>query len=302
MRRFRFAFALLLASLPARSAWSGERTDTCVEVDAPSDREALRTLIESELDRHPSHHAVREGCVSYLRIELIELEGERFLTARINEQVPERVRVGAGGVEAAVSNLLTVVLHNDPVRLRGPLSKNWLGEQREAFVKGQNQLSIESFELFTLLDGRLQTLPGFVISGRREAPRWFLGVRLAAAVSPSSGEAVALTSYVSAAAEGALFSHPSAETSLFGSLLLGVELERFSGPAPFLGEGARGTAVGMGFSPGVRGGVELLRLSEIRLAFSLEARLPVFLSDDPDGGVMRDAWMPSAALAGGLVF
>ncbi len=153
MRHFRFAFALLLASLPARSAWSRERTDTCVDVAASSDREALRTLVESELDRHPSHHAVRDGCVSYLRVELIELDRERFLTARINEQVPERVRVGPGGVEAAVTKLLTVVLHNDPVRLRGPISRNWLGEQREAFVTGQNQFALEGLQLFALLDG-----------------------------------------------------------------------------------------------------------------------------------------------------
>ena len=307
MGRALFAAVAALSLASSREARADARIATCVEVLGGSDREALRSLVESELDRHPSHRAARDECTSYLRVELIDIPqadgGGRFLTGRVNEQVPERVRVGSNGLEAALERLLTVVLHNDPVRLRGPVKRTWLGEQSQAFVEGRNEFALEALELFVPLDERLQTLPGFALGARREAPGWFIGLRLVAAFSPGTvEERPTLVTWGSAGLEGAVFSSPAASTSLFASVLLGFEYQRFSGPAPLLDPGARGTAVSAGFSPGLRGGVELFRVSSIRLCLSVEARLPLFLADDLDAGVVRNTWLPSAALAGGAVF
>jgi hypothetical protein len=96
---------------------------TCVEVAAaPAETDALTRLIKSEIDRHPTHRAVSSDCESTLTVEVIDLGagGGKWLTGRLNTQVPYRERVGAEGLAPAVERLLTVLLHNDPLILRGP--------------------------------------------------------------------------------------------------------------------------------------------------------------------------------------
>jgi len=293
--------ALLLLSIQAQA-----RTPTCVEViGAKGDAAELRRLVESELDRHRSHRAVREGCGSYLRVELIEIDpvdgGGRFLTARINEQVPQRVRVDGRGLEPALERLLTVVMHNDPVRLRGPLTRTWLGEQGEAFVRGENRYAIEAFQLYTPLGDSLQSLPGLVLSAGRETRAWYLGLRLGSALAPSPpDDRAALSLWVKGELEAGLFASPTGTSSLFAALLLGAEVQRFTGPAPLLGPGARGSAVSGGFAPGLRAGLELLRVAEARVTLFAEISLPAFISTDRDGGIV-DQWLPTAAIGGGAM-
>ncbi len=282
------------------------RIATCVEViGGAGDGAELLRLVESELDRHPSHQAVRQGCTSYLRIELIQIDpidgGGRYLTARINEQVPERVRIDGRGLLPALERLLTVVLHNDPVKLRGPVTRTWFGEQGEAFVRGKNAYSLEAFELFTPLGGELQTLPGLVLSGRRETRAWYLGLRLGGALSPNiPDDRTVLEAWLKTELEAGLFANPSGTSSLFAALLLGGEFQRFTGPAPLLGTAARGSAVSGGFSPGLRGGLELLRSAEARVTIFAQISLPAFVSSDPDGGVVNQ-WLPTAAIGGGAL-
>ncbi|HEX7670001.1 MAG TPA: hypothetical protein VF395_10470, partial [Polyangiaceae bacterium] len=114
----------VLVSL-ASSARAQEKVRTCVVVEssAAAERQALTTLVESGVDRHPSHHAVKDECSTYLRVELIEIGGDRFLTGRVGGEVPDRVQIaGKGGkaLESALAELLRVVLGNDPVTLKAP--------------------------------------------------------------------------------------------------------------------------------------------------------------------------------------
>ncbi|HEV8247146.1 MAG TPA: hypothetical protein VGP93_15320 [Polyangiaceae bacterium] len=306
MHGFVAGAAALLASTVALPSFGAAAIPTCVEVVTGSgSAEPLRRLVESELDRHPSHRAAEHDCMSYLRVELIELDsvegGGRFLTARINEQVPERVQVGVRGIAPALEQLLTIVLHNDPVVLHGPASHTWLGDQSQAFVRGRNYYGLETFELFTRVGERLQTLPGMAFTARRETRSWYLGLRLNSALSPDpSQQQSELIFWLRAEVEAGVFESPAAATSFFGALLLGAEYQRFSGPAPLLGPDARGTAVSAGFAPGLRGGLELLRVGQTRVTIFAQASLPAFLSTDPDAGVVHQ-WLPAAAIGAGAV-
>ncbi len=299
------ACALLLLTL-ATSSTARAAIPTCVEVVTGSGEDpALRRLVESELDRHRSHHAVPRDCVSYLRVELIELDaadgGGRFLTGRINQQVPQRVAVDRRGLEPALENLLTVVLHNDPVRLHGPERSGWLNDQSRAFVRGENYYGLETFELFTPLSSNVQMLPGFALAARRETRAWYLGLRLESALNPNVvPEEQTLVLWFKGGIEGAAFARPSATTTFYGSLLLGAEYQRFRGPAPLLGPGANGTAVALGFAPGVRGGLELFRAGELRATIFAQLSLPAFVSSDPDAGVV-DEWLPTVAIGAGAI-
>jgi hypothetical protein len=291
---------------PAAALGAG-RIPTCVEIETASgDAPELARLVKSELDRHPSHRAVASDCRSYLKIELIELGrmngGGRFLTGRINEQVPHRVPVGPKGVETALVELLSVVLHNDPMSLRGPEAGGWLARQTRSLLRGKNYVGVEPFELFAPVASRLQMLPGLAIAARRESRAGFLGLRLTPAFALSGqAERAELSLWAAAQAEAALFFAPAADVSGFASVLVGAEYQRFRGPAPDLGAGARSTAVEVGLSLGLRGGVELLRVAETRLVIWAQLGAPVFWSEDEDGG-MVDQWLPTALLGGGVVF
>jgi hypothetical protein len=150
---------MLAFGKPTRAAG---RIATCVEVQVSSgDERAFRSLVESELDRHPTHHAVSDDCVSYLKVELIDLgrADGRYLTARINDQVPQRERVERDGLTPALGRLLTILLHNDPVTLRGPEHQTWLGKHAEEFLRGRNRFGLKARrhcpELHSLLGARL---------------------------------------------------------------------------------------------------------------------------------------------------
>ena len=60
---------------------------------------------------------------------------ERWVTGRINTQVPFREKVGADGIGPAVQRLLAVVLNNDPLILQGPESNTWLRRQGRALER-----------------------------------------------------------------------------------------------------------------------------------------------------------------------
>ena len=79
---------------------------------------------------------------------------------------------------------------------------------------------------------------------------------------------------------------------------MGLDYQRFQGPAPLDGAGAIGVATGSGLAVTARVGLEALRTSDVRLLCFLDLELPTFVSHDPDHGVI-DQWVPAASLGCG---
>src|SRR6476646_1860750 len=170
--------ALLLVT---RSAAAQLRT--CVQVEpGRADAQALTRLVKAELDRHPTHRAVDKECQGFLTVEMIDLGGqqqqggEKWVTGRINTQVPFREKVGPDGIGPAIQRLLTVVLNNDPLILKGPESNTWLSRQGRALERRSvMHFGGELYELATRLGGALDTLPGVAIVARREVSALHVG-------------------------------------------------------------------------------------------------------------------------------
>ena len=59
----------------------------------------------------------------------------KWVTGRINTQVPYREKVDADGVGPRCERLLTVVLNNDPLILKGPEANTWLRRQGRALER-----------------------------------------------------------------------------------------------------------------------------------------------------------------------
>ena len=302
----------LLPGVVALAAWlAGARPAlaqlrTCVTIEGAKDAGlVLERLVRSEIDRHPSHHAVTDRCQAYLTVELIDLGAAdgRWLTGRINSQVPHREKVGPDGEVAAVERLLTIVLANDPFVLRDPNTTSWLRRQQRALeVRSHVRVGLEVYELGARVGGSLATLPGLALSVRREVSEFFIGVRVGGAVaSDGARDQLQLRTQVDAQLEAAIYARPSASVSLFASGLLGIAYQRFQGPARLDGPGAIGDAASTGVSIAARAGVEILRTSDVRGLAFVQLQAPAFISADPDHGVV-DGWIPSASLGMGVLF
>lgn len=291
-----------LGALFVLSTWSSPGLAgiaTCLTVDGPGETRGLRDLVESELARHPSHELAEADCEARLRVELIaiapEMGGGRYVTGWLDGEVPHRVPVGEAGVGAALEELLTVVLHNDPRRLRGPDDRSDVFGRgvRALRLEGRTHFGVEVYQVGAWVDGGVQTLPGLAAFVRREVGAVHLAVRLGGAHAFGTPAELTLKTQVIADLEGALFSSARADTAAFVALFLGYELQRFQVPSA--------SADASGFSGGVRGGVELFRVTSTRAVLFLEARAPAFVSSDPDGDVV-DQWTPSAALGAAVAF
>ncbi len=292
---------LLLATRPAAA-----QLRTCVEVEpGKTDREALARLVKSELDRHPSHRAAGDDCQAFLTVELIDLgtQNEKWVTGRINTQVPYREKIEADGVGPAVQRLLSVVLNNDPLILKGPEANSWLRRQGRALERRSvMHFGGEVYQLVSRVGSSFDTLPGLAVTVRREVSALHVGARLGGAFNPGrEPDRLQLRAQFDAQVEAAFYASPSENTSLFASGLVGLVHYRFEGPAPFDGADAAGTATSSGLSLGVRGGVETMRTADVRVLAFLQVMLPAFISRDPDHGVV-DNWIPSAALGAGLLY
>jgi hypothetical protein len=295
-----------VGALLASSGLARAQLRTCVEVAAaPAETDALTRLIKSELDRHPTHRAATSDCESTLTVEVIDLGagGGKWLTGRLNTQVPHRERVGADGMVPAVERLLTVLLHNDPLVLRGPESQGWLVRQERALaLHSTTHFGLEAYELAAPVGGALAMLPGVALSLRREIDQVAIGVRLAGAFSPGAQAATLhLSAQFDAQVEATIYFRPLESVSLFASALVGLDYQRFQGPAPLDGAGAIGVATGSGLAVTARIGIEALRISDVRLVCFLDLELPTFVSHDPDHGVV-DQWVPGASLGLGVLF
>jgi hypothetical protein len=298
------ALGALVTLFAPRAA--GAQVRTCVEVEAPSkEKDEVARLVKSELDRHPSHHATDHDCQGTLTIEVIEL-GARdgaWITARLNTQVPHREKVGPDGLVPAVERLLRVVLNNDPLVLVAPGSQSWLERQRHALeVRSRMHWGPEVYEIGARVGTSLGTLSGFALTLRREASTLYIGTRLGGAIDPGGAlAALHLRMQVDAQVEAGAYASPAEGTSLFASALVGLVYQRFEGPAPLDGPGAVGTATSTALSLAVRGGVEALRTSDVRVLAFVQLEAPVSASRDTDHGVISQ-WIPSVSLGAGLLF
>jgi hypothetical protein len=302
------AVAIALVGVPR---WSFAQLRTCIHVEAGAgptvvETSGLARWVATELDRHPTHRAASADCQSHLTVEVVDLgtRGGKWLTGRINTQVPHREMIRPeGGVVAAVERLLTVILHNDPLVLRGPQSNGWFDRQGRALeLRSRVHFGAEFYQLGSRLGSSLETLPGFAITMRREVSALFVGLRLSGALNPGNlPERLRLKAQFDAQIESAVYATPASSLSPFASAVVGLVHHRFEGPAPLDGPEATGIATSTGLSLGLRAGVEAMRTSDVHLVAFLQVTAPAFVSTDPDRGVV-DQWVPTAALGVGVVF
>jgi hypothetical protein len=226
--------------------------------------------------------------------------GERFLTARLDGEVPAREAVGPGGMGKALEHLITVVLHNDPRQLEGPERDDWIGRTRAAFLRrGTMSVGVELYETSAIVDGRLQALSGVALSGRRELDRIHLGLRVGAASAfEAPHDRLTLTQEFLGQLELAAYGSAEADTAGFAAIALGLDVQRFQAPDPGAASNALQSVTSAGAALGLRGGVELLRTTSTRFQLFAQVLLPAFVSHDADRALVSQ-WTPTLSLGVG---
>jgi len=292
------AVLLLVSAARAQSP-----TETCVEVETTrADRAAIRALVMTEIDRFPTHRSAEAECGSYLRVEIIDLSGTTYVTGRINTQVPHREAV-TEDLAHAIERMLRVVLHNDPVRLRGPRRDNVLRRTLRGLKHGATFFGAEAYQVMALVDGRLAALPGIAMAVRREAKDWHLAARLSFAhrLSDPPPGALRFTGRVGFGLQALYYSDPLADTAFYWGVELGMDHQRMAGPAPGYGEGVEDEYSQTGFAVGGRAGVEFFRTTTGRLDLFTQITVPVFGTHDEEGAIV-DTWIPGLSVGAGLWF
>ena len=301
------ALVTALAAFAVRPVHAQEKVSTCVVVEGPaSELEALRKLVQSEVDRHPSHRAVSKGCAVHLKVELLQVDSDRFLTGRVGGEVPQRVHVeGPGGkpLAAALDELLRIVLGNDPIALKAPGGQSWFSERVFSLKeRGQNTFDVAFLESASPVVGSLTFDPGVLLGFSREIESWQVGIEgLWAQGLHDHPGSVDVDTLIRLQAALTLFGSEEADTSAFAGLSLGLAHQRFSGPRAAELGGGDGTYNVTGPAAGLRGGVEFFRTTSMRVFVFAEVFLPIFWADDQQTEVMK-GWVPSFSLAAGARF
>jgi hypothetical protein len=180
--------AALLVALAAPAA--GAATTLCVEVrsDDAALGAGLRKLVLDEVAHYPSHSVVDRDwsdgrgssapdpagaaplCASRLAVELFQLAGQRYITARVNREVPVRFGVGKDNLAERLAAALRLALRNDPVHLATD-PRELSAVQRAAHSilrRGHTRVRLELFQAIAGSDRGATFAPG---GGRARPPR-----------------------------------------------------------------------------------------------------------------------------------
>lgn len=302
-RRAALVIALLALGCPT-VGYAQSPTETCVEVVTQrADPDALKRLVLTELDRFPTHRSAEDNCGSYLRVEVIDLADGTYVTGRINTQVPHREKVAENDMAEAVERMLRIVLHNDPVRLRGPRSQNFIRRGLRALRTGVTLYGAELYQTTGLLEGEPLGLPGVAVVVRRETTDWHLGARVAYAgrFDTPPTDALNMTGHLAVQLQVMWHSSDLDDTSWYVGGVAGMDHQRFQGPAPGFGSEVQESYSQTGLALGGRAGVELFRTTTGRLDLFTQLTVPVFVSHDEEGGVV-DSWLPTLQVGAGMLF
>ena len=295
--------AVVLVIVLAAAATARAATPLCLDIHADADADAFRKLVEDELAHHPTHRLVKTGCASQLAVELFTLGGTRYLTARVNQEVPVRFEIKtAHELDDKLSEALRQVLRNDPVYLAEDLSRlNAVWRSGANLVRhGSNRYRLELFELVGSGGVNAVFASGGAFTVARGIDHVQVFARLELAGSPSSPHDGTVSLRVLAGGDLGFLWEASARANatVYLGPAVGLHYARFEGWQ----NGAEATpANAILFSVAARAGARFLRFYEFDVDLYVQAHFPLYKTHDPDSTLI-DAYTPYAMVGLGVGF
>lgn len=285
-RALRFLVVALACLFAATQAHAS--VTLCVQIEAAApERAGLDKLVRSELGRHPSHRLSQADCDSHLAVELFWLGKTRYLTLRIDQEVPLRYSLpNDRELEVRLAEGISRVLNSDPAYLAEDPSRLSAGERalRAVLVHGRNSYRLAFFEGVARTDTGFAFAPGLAFEVARGAGHYAVFARTALGYNSPRvrGDERALN-VLGQAEVGAIYEFsPRAATSGYVGLSGGALLLRFAGRLdPNDATSAeRFTTTGAMLS--ARAGVRLLRMYDFDCDVFATFVAPLFASKNPD--------------------
>jgi len=301
--------AVMTMSLPGTAAAAGggaQAVPLCVTVSAAAKhRGGLKKLVLAQLAHHPSHRVTEEGCLSRLDVELFELEGTFYLTARINREVPIRFALKKiKELEEKLVEGLRRVLGHDPVYLARDV-REMSAIQRAAhdvLRRGRNSYCLELFEILMDSGDSVAFASGGGFTVTRGSRHWYIFARVYAGGALGGDPDAGPVLRVAAGGELGL-SYEFLSRSLISPYVsagLGLLVLHFEGRLEKTDRDLLDiTDVGGAFS--LRAGIRFFRASNFELDVFLAGYLPMFVTNDVDSPLM-DTYTPGLQIGLGAGF
>jgi hypothetical protein len=284
--------------------------DLCVETHtAAADQSGFKRLVLSEVERHPSHHPVETGCQSRLLVELFETNGSRYLTVRLDGEIPDRTTIASDTeVGPKLSESISQVLGNDPMHLSEDPAK-WSAMERASrsvLVRGANTYRLELFELMARTDHNIAFAPGIGVGFARGAEHWQVTARLHLAGNPTGISREERALRLSTGMDLGLIWEASRVAATSGYLGAGAGLSvlRFAGYADPKDAHSNTDVTALVPVVHLRAGVRFLRLFDFDADAYLQANLPVLPTKHVDDPMWGDSgiWTPMLQVGVGVGF
>lgn len=295
MKTLAFACALLFAGA------AHAETLLCLALKAPEKEQAgFEKLVREVVGHHPSHRLVNEGCASRLQLELFDLSGVRYLTARINQEVPVRFPVKDDDELAdKLSTALSLVLGSDPVYLAEDISR-YNAVQRAAhsvLKRGHNTFRLELFQGLGRSTDGVAFAPGGAVSLARGADHWQVYARVFFSGWPTQPTGPATLLRVNTGGDAGLayeFSELGA-VSFYLAAGFGLQYQRYDGLMTPGDPSSLEHRNDWGPTFHARAGLRLFRLTDFDLDLFATFYLPLYR---PDVDTALSRFYPITAQAG----
>ena len=296
-----------LAALLSLSAGAKARAAVplCLKIETEARHQAgLRKLVVDQLAHHKTHRLAEEGCQGTLQVQLFHLAGVRYLTVRIDDQVPVRFTVTAKNQGERLARALARVLLHEPVYLAEDIQR-YSGMQRamhSMLQAGHNIWRLELMEAITSSGSGAAFASVLAFAATRGSGHYRIFARLY--FGGSVGGTAAEDQKLRVLAGGDLgLTYEFLEralTSPYISAGLGVQLLHYEGRlSPE--EAAPGSATAKGGTLSLRLGVRFFRATDFDLDLFALGYLPMFKTFDPDSELI-DHYTPSVQLGIGVGF
>jgi hypothetical protein len=260
-------------------------TRLCVKIAADAqDRDGLHKLVLDELAHHPSHQVVDQDCQSLLSVDLFELRKKRYLTARINREVPVRYDVGdASELSEKVSQAIAQVLSHDPVYLSDDIT-HYSAIRRAAYSilkRGHNIWRLELFQGIGNGGDNVAFAPGAAVAVTRGADNWQVFPRIFFSGWPAAARGSETVLQVAVGADIGLTYEFSARSnfSFYVSAGLGLEYLRFEGRLNPEDPQSLDQRNDFGPTFSVRLGMRMFRIYDFDCDLFVAGYLPMFPAD-----------------------
>jgi hypothetical protein len=284
--------------------------DLCVTTATDrDDAAAFEKLVMSELARHPSHTVVAGGCASHLEVELFELEGVLFLTARIDLEVPVRYGIqDEDDIERRLAEGLALVLGNDPAYLMQDITRYGALQRatHSVLVKGLNVYRLEVFQAIGRSDLAPVFAPGAAFAFTRGSEHWYVLARAYFAGWPGtiSHDERALRIHAGLDVGIVYEVGALAPVTFYAGAGLGLQFVRFDGTVDSGDEPLLDHVNRFGVTASARAGLRFLRFCDFDVDVFAEGYLPLFLTKQTDALLFgeRGVYTPAIQLGVGVGF